>query len=468
MLELGCGDGGNLLPMAYGLTGSRLVGIDLAPTAIAKAREVARALGLDNVEFACADLATVGRELGEFDYVIAHGVYSWVPEAVSDRLLAVCRASLAPSGVAFVSYNALPGAHLRTMLREMMLFDARGVDAPDARARRARQFLEALADGNASGPGYRQLVAEALEQAHAKGDAALLHDELAPSSRPSYFHEFVDHARTHGLQYLAEADYFEMHTSVPSPAVALLLAEQDGDIVAKEQYLDFLKFRTFRQTLLCRADVTLDRGLPPEVAQRFCVASAAVRTEVAGEHERSGRAVVEFRGPRGGALRTDEPVIEATLDLVAARWPERVPFADVLPSARASARRGTDGTAAQTRTEAEDARVLGEAVLRAYAANVVELHVDAGSFVRTAGQQPRVSALARRQAQEGGAVSTLRHTTLRIDDPEGRRLLTLLDGTRDRATLVRLLAGEGEPPPGLVEKLDRKLDELGRLALLEA
>jgi hypothetical protein len=86
----------------------------------------------------------------------------------------------------------------------------------------------------------------------------------------------------------------------------------------------------------------------------------------------------------------------------------------------------------------------------------------------TAGQQPGVSALARRQAQECGAVSTLRHTTLRIDDPEGRRLLTLLDGTRDRATLVRLLAGGGEPPPGLAAKLDRKLDELGRLALLEA
>ena len=136
--------------------------------------------------------------------------------------------------------------------------------------RRARQFLEALADGNASGPGYRQLIAEALVQAHAKGDAALLHDELAPSSRPSYFHEFVDHARTHGLQYLAEADYTEMHTSVPSPAVALMLAEQDGDIVAKEQYLDFLKFRTFRQTLLCRADATLDRSLPPDMAQRFC------------------------------------------------------------------------------------------------------------------------------------------------------------------------------------------------------
>src|SRR5262249_29663350 len=120
VLEIGCGDASNLIPMAYGLPGSRITGIDLAASAIATGREPAEAVGPHNLSLIAGDLREMSADHGEFDYIIAHGVYSWVPSEVRDGLLAVCRDRLSPQGIAFISYNALPGSHLRQMLREMM------------------------------------------------------------------------------------------------------------------------------------------------------------------------------------------------------------------------------------------------------------------------------------------------------------------------------------------------------------
>lgn len=120
VLELGCGSGGNLIPMAYRLPGSRFTGIDLAERAIAEGRRVAGELELANLDLVAADLREIGPAMGEFDYIVAHGMYSWIPDDLRDRLLAVCRERLAPQGVAFISYNTLPGRYVRTMFRPSM------------------------------------------------------------------------------------------------------------------------------------------------------------------------------------------------------------------------------------------------------------------------------------------------------------------------------------------------------------
>ena len=126
VLELGCGDGGNLIPMALQLPRSEFTGIDLAGDAIHEGHVVVSALGLQNITLRQLDLMEAGPDLGEFDYIIAHGLYSWVPSEVRERLLRICRVNLAPSGVAYVSYNTYPGFHRREMFREMMPWIACG------------------------------------------------------------------------------------------------------------------------------------------------------------------------------------------------------------------------------------------------------------------------------------------------------------------------------------------------------
>jgi SAM-dependent methyltransferase len=405
VLELGCGDGGNLVPMAYGLPGSTFCGIDLSGRAIERARRLAGALGLENVRFAHGDLRAAR---GEFDYVIAHGVYSWIEPAARDVLLAACRERLRPNGVAYVSYDVLPGGHRREITRQMLRWHLREVDDPADRIAKARELLRLVADAG---------QAEA-EQALEQGDAALFHDELAPHHEAVLFADFVAHAGRHGLRFLAEADVFEMDAGALPPGLA-------ADTIEREQYLDFFKGRMFRQTLLCDEGAEL-REPSLEIVRDMLVASPA---QPAGEGT--------FRGPLGATLTTDHEPVRAALTRLGEAWPAALPVAEL----------GDDPAVAET-------------LRRAYAANLVRLHVWAPELTTTPSERPVASALARLQAAEGTRVTTLLHTSVEVGDELGRRLIGLLDGTRDRAAL---LAELGRP----ADELERSLEGLGRLGLLE-
>src|SRR3954447_17448634 len=133
VLELGCGAAGNLIAMAVGPPGLHALGVNLASEPIPEGRRVVAEIGLGNVELRQGDILELADgSLGEFDYVIAHGVYAWVPPDVRDALLATCRAHLAADGLAYVSYNAYPGGYMRRALREAGLWFAHGERDPMA------------------------------------------------------------------------------------------------------------------------------------------------------------------------------------------------------------------------------------------------------------------------------------------------------------------------------------------------
>src|SRR4051812_46026142 len=142
VLEVGCGDGLNLISVALSLPEAECLGIDLAAAAIRKGQERAQALGLNNLELRQLDIMEVGESLGRFDFIVAHGIYSWVPEKVRDKLLAICEQNLAENGVAYVSYNTYPGGHMRDMAREMMRFHVSDFDDPRQRVTQARSLLK--------------------------------------------------------------------------------------------------------------------------------------------------------------------------------------------------------------------------------------------------------------------------------------------------------------------------------------
>ena len=412
LLELGCGDGGNLVPMAYALPDSAFCGVDLSAGAIEQAEALRAALGLANVELHRADLTALPA-LGAFDYVVAHGVYSWIAPAARDALLAACRAHLAPGGVAYVSYDVMPGGHVREITRQILRWHLRDVDDPAERIAGARGLLRALADAG------QEQAEWALEQ----GDPALYHDELAPHHEAILFTDFVAHARRHGLEFLAEADVFEMQAAVLPDELA------GGDVIAREQYLDFFKGRMFRQTLLCHAG--RERREPTAAVVRGMLAATPARP--AGE---VGPGRVEFRGPHGAALTTDHDAVKAALVALGEAWPRALAVADL------------DGDA------------VCEALLRAYAVNLVQLHVWAPEIANAPSERPVASALARLQAAAGTRITNLRHGTIDVPDELGRRLITLLDGTRDRAALQREL----DRP---ADELERSLEGLARIAVLK-
>ena len=86
VLELGCAGGGNLIPMASELPGSRFLGVDLSSRQIEDGCRTIEALGVGNVELLHRSILDVDDDLGRFDYVICHGVYSWVPPEVQAKI----------------------------------------------------------------------------------------------------------------------------------------------------------------------------------------------------------------------------------------------------------------------------------------------------------------------------------------------------------------------------------------------
>jgi SAM-dependent methyltransferase len=455
VLDIGCGDGNHLIACAASLPASSFVGVDLAAAPIERGQAAARELGLANIDLRAADLTRLTAADGPFDYIVAHGVYSWVPAEVRDRLLAVCADLLAPQGVAFVSYNTYPGCHVRRMAREIMRFHIRHLDEPTGRVEQATALLHFLRQGCPAGEdesafALRKEVEKLLEH----GDpAAFYHDDLADVNEPVYFHEFAAHAARHGLQYLADADLFEMQDRIYPETVARTLADLGRtDFLLKEQYLDFLKARRFRQTLLCRADVAVDRAPRPESVGRFALASKA--RPISPTPDLGPGVVEEFRAPRGGAMRVDLPVAKAAMVHLSEAWPLRLPFADLVIAA-ADRLGGAEG-------EPDHTAALAEALLAAAQAGLVELHVHVPVMTRTAGDRPVAFAVARRQLRDGDRATTLLHTTVVVEDLLSRRLIQLLDGTRDRAALLAALAQEVEKTSRPADERAAFLDQLGR------
>jgi methyltransferase-like protein/predicted O-methyltransferase YrrM len=481
VLELGCGDGANLIAMAFGLPGGRFEGLDLSNRAVSRGAATVRQLGLKNIVLTEQDICQVQAGYGPFDYIVAHGLYSWVPPAVRDRLLEICKQSLASNGIAYVSYNAYPGGHLRNVLREMMLFHVRGIAEPESQVNAARHFVSFLANSSPKKEFYKSFLQEQLERVTDSSDGGLYHDDLAAINTSVYFRDFIEHAKRNGLQYLGEAALSDMLDQRFPPHVREELNALAGDdVVIKEQYMDFLKARMFRQTLLCHEGVAIDRKIKPE-QMRSCYVASPVRP-VSEEPDLRSRKPEEFRSPKGASMTSDHPFAKAAICQLSEIWPGSLPFDELLIATRTKL--GISGADGDEQLN-QDAAALGEIVLATYLAGLVELHVHQPRLVARVSQRPTASPLARLQVQDDLLnLSTLLHSTVKVDDPLGRRLLLLLDGTRDRYALREELVGLIQSGGATIEieghtvsdpekirelisqRLEQKLGELARLGLL--
>jgi methyltransferase-like protein/trans-aconitate methyltransferase len=430
VLELGCSDGTNLISMAHELPQSEFFGIDSAGRAIAQGKQTINDLSLDNVRLQELDLMEFTAKDVAFDYIIAHGIYSWVPDPVRDRILAICSECLSQNGIAYVSYNTYPGGHIRDMVREMMLFHVRGAADAEHKIAQGRALLKFLARSKKEPDLYRDLLEKELEHALEYSDGAFYHDDLNPLTRPIYFHRFVEHAAAHGLQFLGDAMFNEMQPEEYEPAVMTALRELDNDILAREQYLDFLMGRRFRRTLLCRREIPLDHKIQPGVISKFYVASEA--QPASPEPRVLSNDTEEFRNPKGASIQTNRPLAKAAFLYLSQRWPRSIAFPDLLAAARRLAFSEKD--------ENENRGALCEILLHSFAAGITELHVWAPRFVTDVSERPIANPVARHQNRRTKRITTLRHTGLELNDELSRNLLELLDGTRDFTALVEAMA----------------------------
>lgn len=413
VLEVGCGDGMNLLAMAVAAPEASFTGFDLAPTVIERGRARAVAAGLDNVRLEVRDVLEATGDLdGPFDTIIAHGLYAWVPPAVSAALLTLIGRLLAPRGVAFVSYNTLPGGYFRMAVRDLMRHFIPADSDPSHTLRTARdvltQFAQPQADDGPAMAAYRHQAARTLEQP----DGLLFHDELSAEYHPQLHSDVCAAAGRAGLIFLGDTGRGRLDDGFLPDGVAPD-ADVQAQIVALAQQRDFKELRYFRRSLFVRAEARPRRIFEPRAMRGLWASSHCVR-------DGDG-----WRGEEGTLFAVKDPMLAAALDRLAEARPARMPIAEL---------------------ELDDDRL--RSLLQLFDLGPVALHTGAAPFATSRPERPALSSLARALIGEQiENLCTLDHSTVRIEDPVLRHFLAGLDGSRGADGMEALAIESGFDDP---------------------
>lgn len=431
VLELGCAAGGNLIPMAYGLPQAEFVGVDLSAKQVQVGQKSIARLDLRNVRIEHASIMDIDASWGSFDYLICHGVFSWVPRAVQDKVFEIAAQRLADNGIAYISYNTYPGWHMRSNVRHMLGFGTDALLPPALRVAQARTLLDTLvAAVPDQASAYARMLGTELERLREAEDWYLFHEELESDNTPLYFHQFIARAGGFGLQYLAEAEIAGMfNPGLPDVAVDSIAA-LSADVVQYEQYVDFLRNRHFRQTLLCKSAVQPQRQISPAMLDGLLLASNA--------RPKSGDAIdlrpgvgVSFALKSGAQGTTSSPLTKAALGVLAERWPLSCDFDELF--AVASERAG-----AWLPPDANNRERMRQELFACFASGLINAHMSQPRCSARVGERPEASAWARDEMRASQTATNLRHEVIRLV-PFSQAALQLLDGSRSRDQLIDAL-----------------------------
>lgn len=456
VLELGCASGGNIVPMAFNLPRSEFIGIDLSQQQVHDGHTSIAALGLRNIRIEHASITDVDDTWGQFDYIICHGVFSWVERNVQKKILAIASRNLAANGIAYVSYNTYPGWHVREMARAMMRYHASQFSDPREQVAQARALLTFLASATKDTGPYHELLDAEADRLRQSPDSYLFHEHLERTNLPLYFHQFIERAETEGLQYLSEAVVSEMLTSLFPSSVGETLERISPDLVHLEQYMDFVRNRQFRQTLLCHASQRPKRALNPDVLVGLLLSSPA-RADQASVDLAPGVAVSFMSGSRRATVAS--PASKAALSVLMDCWPCAMDFDELLDAAFTRAAAFLDvGSAEEAR------RATMEDLFGGVMHGLIEVHTQSPPCTAQPSDLPRAHPVAAFQARSGPFVVNAHHSMYELD-PLALQVLKMANGERHRDEMTTLLAERLEAGR---QSLDAALATLTRSALLIA
>ena len=433
VLELGCASGGNLVPMAFRLPEGRFLGVELAARQVQDGQRLLAELGLDNIRIEQADIMELDEGIGEFDYIITHGVYSWVPPAIQARILDLCARHLSPQGIAYISYNTWPGWRMRGVIRDLLLYHTRDIEDPRQKLDKAIAFLAGFE------PVVTQVETEAarflredLQRLRTSHPSYLYHEYLEAWNQPQFVSEFISTVEGHGLQYMCDADLKSMFPSVLGEQVESWL-EQFETLAEQEQYLDYLGNRCFRQSLLCRAGAPLSHDL--DIGRLRTQSFFANLDAPAKVNLRKARSETFIRAGKT-EVQVRHPLAKAALLELSASYPDAMPFPELAEAAAARLR------AAGNDKVAEDINGLLSELFILFTHQAVGMTPLARRHSRGDPERPRAHRLARAQAaQQLGHLATARHSTILLD-PFSTRLTEYLDGSRTVPELIDQLSDD--------------------------
>jgi len=451
VLEIGCGHGGNILPMAEQLPESNFVAIDLSETQINNARTMAEAAKLDNIELIQKDLTTIDKDFGEFDYIIVHGVYSWVPDEVKTHLLRICGENLTPNGVAFVSYNTYPGWRVKESIRDMLLIHTERFEDPNDIIKNAKGLLKFLEEAaKKQNTPYSKLIQNELEFLQNADPHYLFHDTLELNNNPVYFRDFHKRAVEKGLTYLGDSTVRTMLANDIDPEIRATLEKATGDIVTREQYLDFLRNRTFRQSLLCKQGVSINRTIQPESMKAFRYRSLFASQ---GDTDLRDGMNTEYASASGLKINVKQALEKAVLHELQKATPKFLSYEELVNRAKHS----LDGVIDDDRFNALEKALYASLFNLCNTGGVTAL-AHCPDIVDHISEKPLVSKLGRIQAELGLSITNRYHGNCKLEAFQNQ-IVTFLNGENSPEEVINTLLSSTSPDKLQVKQDGKVIDD---------
>jgi SAM-dependent methyltransferase len=313
VLELGCGQGFGLALLASANPDVTFEGYDFNPEHVAHARRLIEGANLTNIsvtETSFEDAAAHGGD-NNLDVITLHGIFSWVGRPVQNAILAIIRQRLRPDGLAYISYNCMPGWAPLIPIRQLMMdVKRRNPGRSDQQVDLALKLLADLRRGNAAYFAANPAAARHLDGLLKSPRQYLAHEYFNEQWQLLRFSEMVDRANEAKLSFLASATLAENLDRFSAVSELLPFLNQINDFVFKETLRDFTANKRFRRDIYKRGSSSLtakeSRRLFSEVSFALCAPRNAVK--------------FEFAGPLGrldGKAELYKPIVEVLTEKIA-------------------------------------------------------------------------------------------------------------------------------------------------------
>jgi SAM-dependent methyltransferase len=448
--ELGCGDGGNLLPIAFYNPSCSFLGVDSSAQAVERARDAATALGLRNIQFLQRDVRGLrSTEDSPFDYIIAHGLYSWAAEDARRSILRFCGDALTADGLAYISYNAQPGWSTRQLVRHALRRSPEVRNAASSeQARKAIEVAARLLEDLPSPPfASAAVLADELMRVRRSEPHYVQHEYLADTNDGFWLSEFVEDANRNDLDYLVDAQFCKWEGYV-SPDLRQKIHGRGFDRVEEEETLDLIGHRYFRASILCRSSAEDRRWQERDLSHGFHIA-ASLRVECDPLDLTEG-VMQRFANTAGSEILLDSAITKAAAVVLSLNWPAGMKF-DRLLDESTTILRGYD--CALTPTARQQ---LQEDLTLLFETGQVDLRLREPVYDSTVGDRPKAHRLARWEADQRTSLTSPHHICIAVSN-EGRAIIRAADGSRTTADLARLFG------PQVVDQTLRVLARWGLL-----
>ena len=302
VLELGSSFGGNIITQALYNPESEFIGIDLTAEQVKEGNEVIEKIGLRNIKLLEKNILEINEDFGKFDYIIVHGVFSWVPDIVKEKIVKICNENLTEEGIAYISYNTYPGWKEPDKVREMMIYANKYF--PDFslgdKTQRGKAFISIVADQMKSYTDIAEKKGDFIKQIEEilkMQDYYVGHEYLEVFNNPMYLHEFVDLMRKENLEYISDVALRLSIASIYNQSTVEKLQQlSQGDHVIKEQCLDYILDTKFRRSLICKKSqiekLNFTESFPNEILDSFLLTLKYTEEELQTLNEENTKSIM--------------------------------------------------------------------------------------------------------------------------------------------------------------------------------